>query len=255
MNIIDFHCHPGYDFYRSVHGIDIDNDRFFSDLSECGIEKCCGSVIDEGMCARPIEEYETLVPALNDRAIKIALSSGGRYIPGIHIHPMFVEMSCREIERCHKRGVKLIGELVPYMMGYQSCSGRNFLEIMDCAASYSMVVNIHPTTIPDMVALSEAMPRLKLVWAHFSGYGGLQAHIDMMKKYRNVCFDISAHGTDAVGTLRGAIDRVGYDKLLFGTDYPGIGPATDIAAVMFEDLSDEEREAIFYKNAKRLLEL
>ena len=95
MNIIDFHCHPGYDFYRSVHGIDIDNDRFFSDLSECGIEKCCGSVIDEGMCARPIEEYETLVPALNDRAIKIALSSGGRYIPGIHIHPMFVEMSCR----------------------------------------------------------------------------------------------------------------------------------------------------------------
>ena len=69
MNIIDFHCHPGYDFYRSVHGIDIDNDRFFSDLSECGIEKCCGSVIDEGMCARPIEEYETLVPALNDRAI------------------------------------------------------------------------------------------------------------------------------------------------------------------------------------------
>ena len=88
MNIIDFHCHPGYDFYRSVHGIDIDNDRFFSDLSECGIEKCCGSVIDEGMCARPIEEYETLVPALNDRAIKIALPRAA------DIFPAFISIRC-----------------------------------------------------------------------------------------------------------------------------------------------------------------
>ena len=46
-----------------------------------------------------------------------------------------------------------------------------------------------------------------------------------------------------------------YDRLLFGTDYPGIGPASDIAAVMFEPLSDCEREAIFYKNASRLLDI
>ncbi len=28
MKIIDFHCHPGYDFYRQVHGIQIDNELF-----------------------------------------------------------------------------------------------------------------------------------------------------------------------------------------------------------------------------------
>lgn len=255
MKIIDFHCHPGYDFYRQVHGIQIDNELFFSDLYECGITRCCGSVINEAMCCRPVSEYEQIIPELNNRALRTEVESGGRYIPGIHIHPAFVRMSCEEIERCHALGVKLIGELVPYMMGWRDCATNEFIEIMDCAASYSMVVNIHPTSIPDMYALSRAVPRLKLVWAHFSGYGGLEAHIDMLKSFPNVYFDISAHGTDLVGTLRKAIDCVGYDRLLFGTDYPGIGPASDIAAVMFEPLSDCEREAIFYKNASRLLDI
>lgn len=47
--------------------------------------------------------------------------------------------------------------------------------------------------------------------------------------------------------------EVGSDRLLFGTDYPGVGPAADIAAVLFEPLTHREREAIFFRNAERLL--
>ena len=171
------------------------------------------------------------------------------------MHPAFVELSCREIERAHQNGVRLIGELVPYMMGWSSCASSDFLEIMDCARAYDMTVNIHPTALADMHALSEAMPGLKLVWAHLSGYGGFEEHLAMMRKNEWVCFDISAHGTDQMGILRRAINEVGYDRLLFGTDYPGVGPATDLAAVMAEGLSDTELEAILHKNAARLLGL
>jgi len=251
--IIDFHCHPGYDFHLPTHGVDINMKLFADDLKANGISRCCGSVIDRAMNGQPVAEYAAIIPMLNDRAMAIAEQFGDFYVPGIHVHPAFVELSCREIERCQEKGVRLIGELVPYMMGYGQCASHEFLQIMDCARSYDMIVNIHPTTIPDMYALAKEMPGLKLVWAHLSGYGGFKDHIEMLRRYENVYFDISAHGTDTVGTLRETIDQVGYDRLLFGTDYPGVGPASDIAAVLFEPLTETEREAIFCGNARKLL--
>ena len=253
MEIIDFHLHPEYDFHLQTHGVAIDLDRFERDLRACDITKCCGSVIDSAVQNLPISEYETLIPKLNDRALAVKERLGDFYVPGIHIHPAFPEMSCREIERCHQKGVRLIGELVPYMMGWKNCATPAFLEIMACARDHDMVVNIHPTNAADMYALSEAVPQVKLVWAHFSGYGHLAHHMDMLRRYPNVYFDLSAHGTDVVGVLRKAIDEIGCDRFLFGTDYPGVGPATDIAAIRFERLTDEEMEMIFSKNAKRLL--
>ena len=77
----------------------------------------------------------------------------------------------------------------------------------------------------------------------------------MLKKYENVCFDISAYGMYKDGSLRYTIDRVGAERLLFGTDYPGVGPATDIAGVLYEKLTEDEQEAIFCNNAKRLLSI
>ena len=106
-----------------------------------------------------------------------------------------------------------------------------------------------------MYALSRAVPRLKLVWAHFSGYGGLEAHIDMLKSFPNVYFDISAHGTDLVGTLRKAIDCVGYDRLLFGTDYPMWDHKGEYERFNRLNLTDAEREKILYQNAETLLHL
>ena len=255
MEIIDFHFHPGYDFHFPNHGVSIGMDRFREDLLACGITRGCGSVVDRAMNKHPVEEYERIIPMLNDRALEYREILGDFYIPGIHIHPAFVEMSCHEIERAHKAGVRLIGELVPYMMGWTECATREFLEIMDCACAYGMAVNIHPTTIEDMYKLSAAMPNLKLVWAHLSAYGGIEDHIEMLRRHENVWFDISAHGTDTVGTIRKTIDCVGYDRLLFGTDYPGVNPAADVAAVRFEPLTECEREAIFSGNVKRLLGL
>lgn len=253
MRIIDFHCHPAYDFHFPTHGVSIDAERFREDLLANGITKCCGSVIERAMNHCPVEDYRQILPQLNDRAINYQQIFGDFYTAGIHVHPAFVDLSCREIERAHEAGVRLIGELVPYMMGWSECSTPAFLEIMDCARAYDMTVNIHPTSIKDMYELSCALPDLKLVWAHLSAYGGLEDHIEMMRRNKNLCFDISAHGTDQVGTLRRTIDQVGCERLLFGTDYPGIGPASDLAAIMLEPLTDSEREAILWHNAARLL--
>ena len=255
MNVIDFHAHPLYDFHLPTHGVDIDLIRFRDDLLANGITRACGSVIYRAMNNRPLEEYEEIIPRLNDQALAAREVLGDFYIPGIHVHPDFVELSCKELARCHEKGVRLVGELVPYMMRWKDYACKGFLEIMEYARDLNMAVSMHPSTPADMLAFSQAMPGLTIVWAHFSGYGQYGRHMDLLRRFENVHFDISAHGTDFDCTLRSAIDQVGCDRLLFGTDYPGIGPAYDLAAVLFEPLTDSEREAILFKNAQRLLHL
>jgi len=255
MNVIDFHAHPMYDCHLPTHGVDITLPRFRDDLLSNGITQTCGSVIYRSIQNRPLEEYEEIIPCLNDQALACRAFLGDFYIPGIHVHPAFVDLSCREIERCHAQGVRLIGELVPYMMRWKEYACKGFLEIMEYARQLNMVVSMHPSTPDDMLAFSQAMPGLTIVWAHLGGYGHYEHHLDLLRRFENVHFDISAHGTDFDCTLRRTIDQVGCDRLLFGTDYPGIGPAYDLAAVRFEPLTDSEREAILFKNAARLLRL
>ena len=255
MNIIDFHVHPRYNFHLCDHGVNITDDIFIKDLMACGITRFCGSVITAETSYRPAEEYKTIVPQLNDAAFSLADKWKGLYVPGIHVHPACVQLSCGELERAKARGTRLVGELVPGMMGWGEYFQKNFMEIMECADYLGMVVCMHPSSPEDMKKFSEAFPTLKIVWAHLSGYGNLAHNIELLRNRENVWFDTSAYGMPVYMTLRYTIDRAGYERILFGTDYPGAGPAADIAAINFSPLSQIEKEAVLYKNAERLLGL
>ena len=250
--IIDFHTHPLYNFHLDEHGVDIDTRLFRKDLEECGVVHACGSVIYKEMNGHPVKEYETIVPTLNRQALACRDEWGSFYTPGIHIHPSFINMSCEEIDFACGQGVHLIGELVPYMMGWNQYNCKGMLEILEYAAEKNMVVSMHPTNYDDMDALAKQLPHLKIVYAHLSG---TDDQLRLMRHHENVCFDYCAHGMDHDGMLRYAVDHVGSERILFGTDFPGDSPVSDIQAAMDSDLTDAERENILCNNARRLLNL
>ncbi len=250
--IIDFHTHPMYDFHQDDHGVEIGLGLFRKDLEANGIRRACGSVIYREMNGRPVSDYERLVPRLNAQARECQEAMGDFYVPGIHVHPDFVEMSCAEIEKAASDGIRLIGELVPYMMGWKSYSSAPMLEIFSLAAEKDMVVSMHPTDYEDMDALAAALPHLKIVYAHLSGR---EEQMALMMRHDNVCFDYCAHGADHEGMLRYAIDRVGADRILYGTDFPGNNVVSDLEAALSGGLTSGELEAVLGQNARRLLEL
>ena len=250
MEIIDFHIHPYYE-YDPVPSMD----DILLGLKKSGVSLALGSVIYKDMKRRPSEEYGDIIPPLNDRAYALASLGGAMIYPGIHVHPAHVEMSCRELERAKEKGYLLVGELLYYMMSYEKYATAGLIEILRYAGELGMVVSMHPTDPEDMEALSRELPDTTLVWAHLSAYGAFSEHIEMMKKYENVYFDISAHGCDREGIIREAVDAVGADRILFGTDYPGEAHEKYIEGVMRECRTDSEREKIFSLNAKRLLKL
>ena len=118
MQIIDAHVHPfevvSQRSGRYSEGV-TDMEVFKEDLERAGITHCCGSVI-----SRVDGSSWEAIHALNEAALRLRKAYEGFYTPGIHVHPAFPRESCEEIEKMAAQGVTLIGELVPYMMGWGS---------------------------------------------------------------------------------------------------------------------------------------
>lgn len=253
--IIDFHTHPFYTeeenicIYRKDSGMALDSSVQY--LKDLGITKICGSVI----CREGENPWEMIAKS-NDRALEIREKLGDFYIPGFHVHPSYVEQSCREIERMHSLGVRLVGELVPYYHGWQDYSCSAFDEILDAAEQYGMAVSFHSLDDDQMDAMVKKHPDLVLVAAHPNTMEHYQRHLDRMKLSKNYYLDLSGTGLFRHRMLRYGIDQCGADRFLFGTDFPVCNPAMYVGGVLMDGLlTEEEKQMILVGNAKRLLKL
>jgi predicted TIM-barrel fold metal-dependent hydrolase len=251
--IIDFHMHPfltmdenSANVYNPVGGFE----EILPDMDRAGIGLFVGSVIRRGLGSN----WEDIMQ-LNDHALEIQHRLPGKYIPGFHIHPAFPRESCEEIERMHSLGVNLIGELVPYMMGWHGYTSPGCMEIFTLAQELGMVVNAHPSDDDDMDSFARLFPKLTIVYAHPGNFEACIRNARRLREFDNVYLDICGTGLFRYGILRYLIDQAGKEKLLFGTDYPICNPLMQVAGVEYERLSDDEREHIYSKNAKRLLRL
>ncbi len=260
FEIIDFHTHPFSKDENNIcsHKEFIPMDEVFSKnvLTGLGISKICGSVVSGDS-----DKYESLfdkIKANNDEALRLKDYYGGFYVPGFHVHPAFPEESIAEIHRMHKKGVKLIGELVPYMDGWKDYGDDNLSEILTEAGCCNMIVSFH--TMPENISGIEKMvkehPEVIFVAAHPGEYPTLMLHFELAKKYENYYLDLAGIGMNRFGMLKRAVDVFSADRILFGSDYPTCNPSMFVASVVNDTLiTDADKEKILSLNAKKLLDL
>ena len=151
------------------------------------------------------------------------------------------------------QGVHLIGELVPYMMGWDAYASPEAAEIFTLAQEKGMAVNVHPSTDEDLEKFASLYPHLSIIVAHPRDGANYQENLARIRRHENVCLDLSGTGLFRYGMLRYGLDQVGKDRILFGTDYPICNPGMYVEAVLFENLTDEELETVMEKNARRLI--
>ena len=140
------------------------------------------------------------VKELNDEALKLQELYDGFYIPGFHVHPSYVKESIEEVERMHKLGVNLVGELVPYLHGWSFLTaGKELYDILEVCDHYKMVVSIHAPTKNEETSkkIDEMVGRFKnmiFVGAHPCDGVMLKYQFDRMEKYENYYLDWSGGG-------------------------------------------------------------
>lgn len=261
MEIIDFHTHPWLNqqenacIYKKEFALSSSDG--LKDLKNAGITHICGSVISQEPYDR--KKGFAQLRQLNEDALKLQAIYGDYYTPGFHIHPAFIRESLEEMERMHKLGVRLIGELVPYMHGWAEWgldyASRELWELLELAGEYGMTVSFH--TMPEQQEQMNRMiaqnKRVNFVAAHPGQAEDYRLQLERLQRYENAYLDLSGTGLFRYGMLRTGIRRAGADRILFGTDYPIVNPGMYIQAVKGEHITEDEREKIFFRNARRLL--
>jgi len=204
----------------------------------------------------------------NDYVMEAVGRFPGRLVGLCCLDP-FCPQAEAETRRCLEGGLAGIGELAFYQSGIDAAALDKLAPLMALCLTNGLVAMIHtnepvghlypgktPNTLRQIYDLVRRFPENKIVLAH---WGGGLFFYQLLKRevkaaLQNVYFDTAAspylYDPDV---YRVACELVGSEKILFGSDYPLLGPARYFAEMAAARISDDDRERICGGNAARLL--
>jgi hypothetical protein len=243
--IIDFHAHLGKS-WLAIEQEMTDAQELIKKYDEAGVAKAC--INSWNISYDPISG--------NDEIARVVKEYPDKFIGFGVISPRY-RIAVQEVERCiielGMKGIKM----------HPTCN-------MWCADSpvvYPVMEKIEELDVPVLLhtfhddmsnprrvaGLAEKFPAVKIVMAHMGGDDWLDASY-IARDHKNVFMD-TAEVVNETRIIREAVNIAGAEKLLFGTDSPGTVIQAEIAKITHGDISEEAKEMILAKNAKRLLGL
>ncbi len=174
------------------------------------------------------------------------------------LHPD-MENPEEEIERCISlglKGIKLHPDSQRFLMDsdkamrlYEMLEGR--LPILMHCGDYRFQYS-RPERLANVL---DAFPKLTVVAAHFGGWSLWDLALEYLED-KNCYLDTSS-SMMYLGQRRSKelIKAYGAERMLFGTDYPMWNSADDIEMLEKMELSQNEYESIFRKNALKVLNI
>lgn len=176
-----------------------------------------------------------------------------------------------EAERCLKEGLAGLGELAFYDSGFTRTSLEKLAPLMGLCREADLPILIHtnepvghfypgksPMTLQEIYRLIRTFPDNKIVLAH---WGGGLFFYHLMKKevktaMKNVYVDTAASPYLYDEKIyRIAVDVLGPEKILFGSDFPLLTPDRYLSEMRQGGLSPSEIRNISGLNATGLLKL
>lgn len=101
----------------------------------------------------------------------------------------------------------------------------------------------------------DMFPKLQVIAAHFGGYSMYETACEQLKDTSCV-FDVSS---SLMFLPKGEAERFiriyGPERMAYGSDYPLWDPVTEVQRFLQLDLTEEEKEQIASKTAKRILDI
>ncbi len=102
----------------------------------------------------------------------------------------------------------------------------------------------------------EMFPRLRAVAAHLGGYRAWDEALEYLAGHERIMYDTSsalwAMSAERADTI---ISKLGYQNVMFGTDYPVVNTKEELERFFALSLTDSQREDILWNNAIRFLEI
>lgn len=233
MKIIDAHAHIGY--IGGWADVGITEEELIAQMDEFNIEKTA-------LCNED-----------NDLTLDVMKRHPGRIIGCVYVNPLN-QKTVDNMDKYIEAGFAAV-KLNPLRHAY--CADAEIIDaVMEKAEKYNVPVCIHsghpPYSLPWQVGLlAERHPNVKLMMIHMGhGHGVyIDAAIKMALRYPNIYLEMS--GMPMPSKIREAYERVGAERIMFGTDTPFHHPTVEMQKVITSGLDKETQEKIFYENAAK----
>ena len=176
-----------------------------------------------------------------------------------------------EAERCLSQGLSGVGELAVYNSGLTSEVVKALEDVMGVCSQTDLPFLLHTNepvghkypgktsnTLRQIYDFIKAYPQNRIVLAHWGGgllfYGLMKKEV--REAFQNVWFDTAASPFLYISDIyRIAGEIIGFDKILFGSDYPLLRPKRYFNEMSSAKISQSQMEQITGLNAARLLGL
>ncbi len=258
--IMDAHCHiypdkiakkaaaATSDFYGGL-GSTLDGTvaTLLKEAEVAGVEHC----IVQSVATTPKQ-----VSSINNFIANCVKESGGKFTGLGTLHPDSgdAKADVEEIISLGLKGVKLHPDIQKFKIDdyrmlkiYELCEGRLPVLIHTGDSRYDFS---NPNR---MMPILDIYKDLTVIGAHFGGWSIWEDATEKLSKYKNFYVDCSSSlYAMTPEKARELIMAYGTKRVLFGTDYPMWRPVEEIERFLQIELSEQEREDIFYNNAARL---
>lgn len=107
------------------------------------------------------------------------------------------------------------------------------------------------TTPTAIEGLARQVPEARIVLGHMGGYFHAEEAIEVAMRNEGIYLETSA--TPFPDRVREAVDAIGADRVLFGSDGPGAPPRLEVRKVLLAGLSPENQRKVLRDNALALL--
>lgn len=134
--------------------------------------------------------------------------------------------------------------------------GEGTLRLLRRCAEYNAPVLFHsgdePLALPQELAEAARLcPETTVILAHMGGFYHCQAAIDVASELPNIYLDTSAMPYPDM--IKRAVETIGPERVLFGSDGPGCVPILEIEKVRLAGLSAEDEALVLGGNIQRIL--
>jgi predicted TIM-barrel fold metal-dependent hydrolase len=242
--IVDFHTHV--DEAPAFGWID-PPDKIVGLLDEAGIDRAV------------IMTYTDL-PGLNPDALDYIVEAAGRFpdrlVPFVRLNPNYRDEVPALLDRAVAMGVKGVKLHPTTTLAHPA--GEATVALLQRAGDLGLPVLFHcgddPYTTPQTFSLAaERAPGCTIVLGHMGGYLHVEDAIAAAEAHPNLYLETSAMPHPPL--IRTAVERIGAQRVIFGSDGPGCNPKLEVDKVTRLGLADADLDLVLHGNALRLLGL